>query len=52
MKGGREVYWYSREEGLPVGVQDYIEIFHGQRMDYISQQLIPKKGSAQTLNAY
>ncbi len=34
--------WYFGEQGLPVGAQECLELFHRACIDYLSRQFVPK----------
>ncbi len=40
--GGGGLDGYFGEQGLPVGIQECLERFHRQCVDYLSRQFVPK----------
>ncbi len=43
--GGGGLYGYFGEQELPVGVQECLEGFHRERVDYLTRQFVPKWAS-------
>ncbi len=43
--GGGWLDGYFGEQGLPVGVQEYLEGFHRGCVDYLSRKFVPKRDS-------
>ncbi len=40
--GGGGLDGYFGEQGLPAGIQEYVERFHRGCVDYLSRQVVPK----------